>query len=878
MKLSFRRVAIRIGLLGLLGAVPAGAQDKAGDIERMVRDGMAEALESRFAGGRTPEEQGLLAEAYANKAVRVSEDRARHAAFQEAARRYERWIKSLGSAEMEKEERCVELATTRCAFGGMILSRWIEADFSQFELTDGRKANCERLTETLTRARSLYEQALSDLAPLISKDAGRDDEDRLLVLGILDRVGPLSTDARFNLAWTNLFLAQVGANDKENAAKVRAEAESGFRALLGAGQEGEAEVRCLLGHGIALRELDKLDESARALSEAARSAGGPLGTQVTYALARTQIQAGQYEAARKTLKPLVETDLDALPRGQEPARFYLNLARLWDANSYLLESQSKQASAEEAARLREEGMTRFGALLRLGGRWNEVVPLFAQINTDAGADIRRLSVSELLLSAQQLINERKHRQALLRLREAAGRPKLSTEIEPLIWLQIGQCEYESGNAEQAADAFELVAKRFPAHSRAAAMIDAAFQLRAKTAEESHKPEDYRKLAETLKLLLTGFPKHEKCAEAQWWLPVALQAAGDNAAAIEQFKKILKTSSHWDEAQFRAVMCRRVQFETERATLPADELRSRGAALAREMLAYADAAMKRGGDKPGGELVKRSATAVVSAAELCSGQGVEDHAAALNFVRDFEQRFPDSDLIGRVLAVRIAAYRSQRQFEAAAKVVEQYLQTVPPGQAGGVLAMMAAGMQEEVDRLLSSGREDDARRLAGESVKTFEQLDEWTKADASRTGHAAAVRFGLARMRQLAGEPDAALAIARELLASDPRDGRYQRLLAQILTSRLSADSPAAECEAARQAWETLLRDGGLRAAAPEAYWEARYHFLSLLMREGRAAEVEAAIRQEKLWSKDFGGTWRARFDDLYAKAAPSSRPSSDRAP
>ncbi len=756
----------------------------------------------------------------------------------------------------------------------MILSRWIERDLTEFELTESRRGDMKRLAELLVRARGQYEKSLADISPFVQKlDSGRvEDEEKLLELGMLDTVRTLAVDVRFNLAWANLYLGLVDPKNPEQRGKALANAERGFRELLDAGQDGESAARCKFGLGVALRELKKFDEAYRSFDEAERDAGAALKAQIVYTRGRTLIGQEKFDEGRAILKPMAEIDADSLPEKEKPARFYYSLARLWEANSFLLEGEKKKTDIATSAKLREAGVNRMNRLMNRGGPWPAVVAAFLPPSATLDADVRTLTPGELLLAARQLVEQKKHRQALLRLNEIVGRSQVAADTRADALMLVGECEYESGNLAAAADAFEKLATEAAKNAQAPKAIDIAYQLRAKAAEESKKSEDYVKLAQTLQKLVTNFPQHPKRAEAIWWLPVAHQAAGNYESAIQTFANVPKNSAHYVEAQFRRLMCKRLQLESKRATLAAADFKKNAAALAKELSEFADATTKAPSAAPEADVKKWLPTAVVTAAELRSLPGVDDFSGALDALRDFETRFKGSELVGRALAVRIAAHRALKQFDEAAKVVEQYLQTVPAGQAGGVLATMAAGMQEEVERLQKEGRADDAKKLAGESIQTFEQLDLWVRADASRAGYVDGVTYGLARMRLTAGDLSRARELADLLVKRDASNGLYRLLLARILTGELG-DSPKPPDPAisnTRAAWEALLRDTNLRNTAPETYWEARYEFLRMLLLEGRASEVEAAIRQEKLWSADFGGSRKREFDLLYKKAGGKS--------
>jgi hypothetical protein len=123
------------------------------------------------------------------------------------------------------------------------------------------------------------------------------------------------------------------------------------------------------------------------------------------------------------------------------------------------------------------------------------------------------------------------------------------------------------------------------------------------------------------------------------------------------------------------------------------------------------------------------------------------------------------------------------------------------------------------------------------------------------------------MLLFAKQYDEALKIANTLLTKEPRNGTFQYLQAQVLTARLADQSPKDEVAAAREAWGKLLADQSLRTRAAERYWEARYQWLTLMLREGDAAQVEKAIDQERVWYPDLGGAAsKEKLEELMRKA------------
>ncbi len=856
------------------------------DVERLVREGRVEALHARFHGGRTPEELRLLALAQTNQAARVRDEPARQEAFKDAEARYLAWI---AVVEQDHETgrllRLVNATAARAAYAGMILSQWAATDLDEFEITAGRRGNTKRLLDLLLKTRGLYEQAAEVLRPLADELLETDQrrakeiEEQYLIAGIYDTIPRMQLDVCFNRAWTNLYIAIVDAKNVSRRATALRAAERDFLELVDSDQSGETAVRCRLGLAMTLREQSRYEESRRLFEAALRDADdGALAARIRYELARGEIKHGRFEEVRFVLRPLLEKDPDALAPADQPARFYINLAHLWDANSYLEEallldrtaekSSARQAVSARAGHVRETGLRKMNRLASRGGSWPALVQLFVSETIDPAADEKTQSMAALLFAARQFMENQEYRRALTRLRAAARRENVPPELAAEILYELGVCHYRCEETRAAAEMFARVAREHAGHVKAAKAVTYAYQLWARLAEQSKQREDYLRLAEVLLNMVQSFPEHEQRSEAMWWLPVALQAGGHYREASEHFGNVPAGSPRHEEAQYRRVLCRRLFFESGRASLSPTELRSHGLAVAKELKEYAERVYELA-DTDGDPTIIRawSAAALVSAAEVYVLDGVGRNQRALNLLAGFEERYEDRKQIGRVLAARISAYRALHKYDKAARVVELFLRTVPPEEAGGTLAVIARGMQEEVERLESEGEVDAARRVATQSIPTFEELEKWVLAEPGRAKYLDAVRYGLARMRYVAGQYGPARKLIAKLLEEDDRNGNYQRLSALVLTAVAAEDAKPGQLVQAREAWGVMLRDPLLRTAAPERYWEARYHYLELMLREGKAAEVEKAIRQDRVWYPDRDKTkWDEKLNELYERA------------
>ncbi|MEW6252301.1 MAG: hypothetical protein AB1716_16805, partial [Planctomycetota bacterium] len=65
------------------------------EIEKMIQDGLSEALDARLRGGANPTEKHWLARAFATRARRARQADERRKAYVQAAERYRKWVESL---------------------------------------------------------------------------------------------------------------------------------------------------------------------------------------------------------------------------------------------------------------------------------------------------------------------------------------------------------------------------------------------------------------------------------------------------------------------------------------------------------------------------------------------------------------------------------------------------------------------------------------------------------------------------------------------------------------------------------------------------------------------------------------------------------------
>jgi len=898
-------VAVIASLFTIISPAALRAQesDDVGDVARLVREGQVETLHERFRGGRTSEELRLLAFAQTNKAASADPGAARQEAFKDAEARFLAWIAvAENDPEYDRIQRKVHAGMARLAYAEMILSRWASNDLDEFELSAGKRGRPDRLINLLLKARDVLNRAAGVLQPMASEllDAGRrrdaEVEERYLIAGIFDAVPRLLLDVQYNRAWANLYVSLADSHNAARRSEALRSAEQDFRILVESEQVGPAATRCELGLAMTLREQARHEEARRLFDRViGAETGFASNAQARYEAARNELKYGRFDEARALLLPLTKLDPLNLTPEQATARFYINLAALWEANSRLLEADYLERTAgksavgadlrTKASNARETGLLKMNDLASFGGEWPNIVRLYVNQAIDLDTDPELQSPAALLHLARRLIDQREYSRALSLLQAASRKESPSKNLAALLMFQQGVCRYRLNESRAAATIFAKIARDHPDCTKADRAVTFAFRLWSQLAEESRRREDYLSLADVALNLLQTFPEHDQRAEALWRLPAALQAAGQYSAASEHFGAVPADSPHYQEALYRRVSCLRLALESERDATPESEFRLRALAAARELRQYSENARKAAapnripgetptsnrsklGDETAADLHAWSAAALISAAEILQSDGVNENQRALDLMVDFELLYTDCAEMGRVLAVRINALRALERYDDASKAVKQFLTSATEEQAGGTLAVIAKGMRQEVRRLESRQKHADAERVADQSIPIFEQLEAWALAETERAKYLNAVRFGLANMCFVAGKYDAARSAVAKLLADEPDNGGYRRLNALILTHHAEDAMIPALLDEACAAWERILGDPGLRTKTPDRYWEARYYYLELLLMAGRATEVENAIRQDRVWYPDRDPSkWDDKINDLYDRAS-----------
>ncbi len=858
------------------------------ELERMVADGMVEALEARFGASNTEAELRLLALAHANQALGIGDGPTRRMEFGRFEQRVQRWLEKVDrTPDSERERRGLNRARARLEAAQWIATRAVAHELDEFTSSDGRAGDRDYLLTWLTQARALLDEADAALGPVL--DALERDrravEERLLVMGAFESLEQLRVALPMERAWAYLRLGLALPADADEREPLLRSAETQFQALHSARLGPDAAARWGLGLALTFAAVDRPTQATSqfefALSKAQDVA---LAARIRFEWLRAETRRGRYDLARKLADPFRHLDPARLPEDLESARFWISLAQLWDAIALLSEARDLRAASrsdsdrfELAGRTREIGMARITRLARRGPEWAALVELFLPDFVDADTPIDRQSSAELLLSARRLAEQGDTARGRNLLEEASRRSGVDPELRGEILTELGLRLHRDGDLRAAAARFEQLTDELPQHALAGDAAENAVRTWLQITQQSRAAGDAGRLVLALRRLLAQHPQSELSDEAGWWLPLALQSSGDLAAAGEAFAAIPPASAHWEEAQYQQLVCRRLMLERGSADSEPATVAREQEQLAGAFLAYAAEAIKRADTPDPAALVARrmAGRAVLDAVELYSTPGVDRDEKALELLASFEKDFPESTELPRAQSLRMTLLGRQGSTGGVAAELLRLLRETDDQASSATLARLTQSTIQELDAIERGERPADARELAAAALPLAQRLLERLERDAAASAaQRDAVSAAIANIAYHAGEFSRSTAVCEGLLKSAPRNGPVLRLLALNRTAELGTGADAGRIDVARQAWAALLRDANLRAARPQRYWEARWHLLELTLRGGDADAVRKALAAERAISPDFGGPpWQEKFAELTRRAGvPSSQP------
>src|SRR5262249_33849664 len=151
------------------------------------------------------------------------------------------------------------------------------------------------------------------------------------------------------------------------------------------------------------------------------------------------------------------------------------------------------------------------------------------------------SAAELILNAQQAMQQQQYAQAVPLWRAAAAKLAAGDRSQREARYNLAVCLFQIDQPAEAAAMFLDLARLGQTEPLAEKAAVFAYRCRAQIAAASKSPADALALAEAGRVLLDQFPTHPEAARVAWVIPVALQEAGQYADARTAFLAIPSSS-------------------------------------------------------------------------------------------------------------------------------------------------------------------------------------------------------------------------------------------------------------------------------------------------------------------------------------------------
>lgn len=771
------------------------------------------------------------------------------------------------SAEKDGEPGRFLLARLQIELADLLLRRVVGPDLDQFEITSGLAFDRKHAIEALEQTAGLY-TASGEILEDMDIRSRIDSDETYLLHGIAGKIGPLLERQRLNGAWCSIYRAMLSAPDAPERNNWTADARTAFDTVARSPTETSIKYNAQLGLGIALRESRRFDEANDFFSRVAQSTQPPgMTTRAMYEMSRSLIADGKFDAARRLLEQLAAESAD------DEAAFYVRLAPLVRAYTYIAESQQIAKDNPLHDALEKQAETEFVKLARQGGVWTDMVQIYLQQIAGAERDITELSTVELGLAAGRWMTDREFDRALRAWEVLLSRDP-APEERHLARFNQAVCLFQLNHLRDAAVIFLQEAKRPPDEVSAPKVYDYAYRVWKQIAADSGTAEDYLTLSEAAQLLNRRHPENPLADEAIWVAALSLEQAGRYESAIASYNAVPESSSNYWEACRNAARCRQRVYKAvpEGATIVEKQRMARLAIEEWQRLGERiDRAIVSLRETPGaGKGVPNLRTlkgwrqdARLAAASIYAGDDLRDFDACLELIEGLE---PDA----RQLDLRVRCYQAKGRTSDVTKAIEAFIRSGVDEDVSGVLISVAANMQTEIEKLRRFGRRDESKKLAEQTIPIVQYLIRLLEQRPEHQQHVPIAQLALVDTMVYADQLDEARERLDELTTRHPDNGTFLRRAARLydrLASLQSGSSAEILSDQAENLWGKLLSDGTLANHAPNVYWEARYNWLRHQLRHQRAADVVAGIESERAWQPTLGGPpWQGRLLELLAKA------------
>ncbi len=347
---------------------------------------------------------------------------------------------------------------------------------------------------------------------------------------------------------------------------------------------------------------------------------------------------------------------------------------------------------------------------------------------------------------------------------------LEDDLRAESFFNLGVARYQLRNRLDASWAFFEVAQQFPHFRRA----ESAANWAVKTASELYQNISLRGRGDvqtmylkSLRLLTEQFPESQGGKYWRFFLAQTLEELNRFDEATQVYGLVTSDHEHYTAARFSQCRCQSkyvVQLAEATDAASAD-LQQAAHVNSRLVNRFAtDAGRGKLPAYEGNTIDGLLAKTILMKAEVLVLPKIDRYNQALEALDGFEEAHPAaSDLVGRVLRVRIIAYQGLGWLDEAEREIPRYIAS-DPARAGATLQSLFDAGMDEIQRLRETGRESEARSKARAALLLAEQIEAWATAPSAQIGAPERVELNLqlAEVSLAAGKADQARELFRAL--------------------------------------------------------------------------------------------------------------------
>jgi len=702
-----------------------------------------------------------------------------------------------------------------------VLSVQVRLEKAKLILSEARIA---ATTGSPNTARRAYREAIAELEKVQKEAIQLLDQASPDDIDTRNALLPIAIESENRLAWARYELASLLPADDDERRELLNKSLNAFKGLATGYPNSQLAADAVLGEGMCLRALGYYEDAIKRL-KALISKTPPLEIvrKALYNIALCQFELGNYIDAVTSLNQALKWTR----KGTKDELYYACLL----LKARAIYARAARSSTAEQTRLIESVGEIISELEAAGGPWRDEARELKFSNLGSKEGYQKVTL------ATQQMRDGNYAQALISLREAAGREDVRSNPELLrrINFKMGVCLY---NLKAYEEAGELFAKLFEEETdkeqaqRAGYYAVVSFGMKYDQTKDEVDRQVYMR---TLRQLLERFPDHPKASELHFLLAEMYEADGDYEQAAAEYEQVGRVFEQYPYARVRAALCYERMLRRKWAEGGSDEQLTEKTVKSLQS-AIAEAKRSELTDDSGERKLAPLLTLRLVRLYLDEHVGKFEDAARL--LRRFAVEFPEEKALqGRASLLLLVVMRKSGDIEGAAELADELLGKTEMSreEIDALMDLVSAIAMEAKDK---TG--DEKERLCRVAINLCERLSgrkELSKDDYIR------LVLRLAELYPLVGEWRKGAEAYETLKKKYPG--------ARDVEIGLAISYEGAEDYA--KALEVWRRIAAREEPGSTLWWEAKYHIVEMHLKLGHYKDVIRIVNLLRTLRPSMGG-------------------------